>query len=153
MSATPPPDIDSVPERANRLYWESETRVDDVAGQLGISRNALYAAVRPIRAGVMCAGCGGAMEFANRSRRAAGEASCAECGATARVDPGAAPGPAPVAELPAPEKEEGAADRLRRFRGDLAAVPPERAALIGGAAALGVAVGAVAVRAARRRRS
>ncbi|MDQ3557094.1 MAG: hypothetical protein M3409_10030, partial [Gemmatimonadota bacterium] len=102
MNGTQTPDVDDLLERANRLYWESAARVDDVAGELGISRNALYAAVRPLPAGVVCAGCGEPAHFANRSRRRADEATCLACGVVTQVDEASPAAPASAAEA-APE--------------------------------------------------
>ena len=41
---------------ANRLYWETEQSVADIAQQLDISRRALYGAVRPLPAGAALRG-------------------------------------------------------------------------------------------------
>jgi predicted RNA-binding Zn-ribbon protein involved in translation (DUF1610 family) len=72
---------------ANRLYWESDTSVAEIAEQLDISRRALYSAVEPLSAGRPCPNCGGALVFENRSARAADHATCAACGAEMDIDP------------------------------------------------------------------
>lgn len=143
---TPPEADTAAQDRVNRLYWESDETVADVAKQLEMSQSTLYAAVEPRPAGVVCSRCGAPTHYLNRSGRAAGEAVCSACGATTTAEEQPAQ---PVSTVDAPSA--GATEKLRRFKEDLSAVPPERAALIGGAAALGVAVGAAAVKAARKK--
>jgi hypothetical protein len=81
----------STPEQtnaeANRLYWESDTSVAEIAEQLDISRRALYSAVEPLSAGRPCPSCGGELVFENRSSRATDHATCAACGAETDIDP------------------------------------------------------------------
>jgi hypothetical protein len=146
-------------ERANQLYWQSDKTVDEILGELSISRSALYSAVRPVPAGASCQACGERLVYTNRTNRAHETAYCPACGTSTELDG--------VVEFVAAEPESEAGQPLgagmgsasfvhaeqerawERWRHDLAAVPPERAALIGGAAALGVVVGAVAARAVR----
>jgi DNA-directed RNA polymerase subunit RPC12/RpoP len=149
---TPSETADAIQEQANHLYWHSDETVEQLADRLGMSRNALYSAVRPVPVGVTCVECGDPLMFANRSSRAAGKAACETCGfetlmseteteaAETRVRSGAEP------------RETEPQDRTGRFgqwKEDLSTIQPERAALIGGAAVLGVALGAVAVKAVR----
>lgn len=126
-------------ERANRLYWESDQRVDDVATELGMSRSAVYNSIEPIPAGVACDECGGPTEYPNRSRRTAGEASCPDCGVITRV-----PVDVPAAE-PAPEAGP-APDPQTDSRAGFAALPRGRAVRIGGAVVVGAALGFAATR-------
>ena len=142
-----PPDAESAPQdRANRLYWESDETVADVARQLEMSQSTLYAAVEPRPTGIACSRCGAATHYLNRTGRAAGEAVCSACGSVTQA------GAEATRAVAAPDASaEGATDKLRRFKEDLSAVPAERAALIGGAAALGVAVGAAAVKVVRKK--
>jgi len=77
-----PAPIDAAAE-ANRLYWETEQPVGDIAAQLDLSRRALYDAIRPIPAEGQCATCGAALEFTKRSSRLHGLATCSSCGAQA----------------------------------------------------------------------
>jgi len=72
---------------ANRLYWETELPVGDIAARLDLSRRALYEAVRPIPAGGRCPSCGSALEYLKRSSRAHGLATCAACGQQAAPAP------------------------------------------------------------------
>lgn len=157
---------DDAQERANALYWSSDDTVDQVAGQLGVTRNALYSAVRPLPAGAECPDCGSGLVYPNRSSRTAGRAMCLACERTFSTS-----------ELGSPE-EGGAAgghahwhahlqehghghehgggsgelrERLAQWREDLAAVEPRRAAMIGGAAVLGVLAGVAAATALRNR--
>lgn len=141
MSNTASDTAEAAPGRANRLYWESDDRVDEIAERVGMSRSALYNAVQPLPAGAECADCGGAAEFSNRTRRDAGEAACTKCGATVRVAAGAAQPEAKAAAAAdaGPEREPG-------WKEALPEVSPGRAALIGGAAVLGAALGTAAVR-------
>lgn len=161
---TAPESTDALQERANELYWNSPDTVDQVAEQAGMSRNALYGVVRPLDAGADCAACGEGLVFPNRSTRAAGRALCLACGSTASVDElsGATAAAGAASRHSAHEEEEtGSArgwsatagdytGRLRRWREDVASVEPQRAVMIGGAAALGILVGAAATSALRR---
>lgn len=65
---------------ANRLYWETELSVAEIAERLELSRRALYDAIVPfVVADVACEICGGEMVYENRSARAAGTAVCLRC--------------------------------------------------------------------------
>ena len=140
---------DALHASANRLYWHSRDSVETLAGRLGMSRHSFYQSIRPEGAGHPCAACGGALEFANRTARQTGRARCAACGAEERV----APPSAVLIEdvVPTPPPPPGAARisfrgwNLARWRRELAAVPRERKARVGGAAALGVAAGFLAL--------
>lgn len=157
---------DDVQERANSLYWNSDDTVDQVAGELGITRTALYSAVRPHSAGADCPECGSGLVYPNRSSRSAGRAMCLSCErtfSTAEIDSGQEGGAAGgYARWSAEEHrhdhdhEQGGAayeearQRLRQWREDLASVEPRRVFMIGGAAVLGVLVGMAAASAVRR---
>ena len=132
-------------DRANVLYWNSDHTVDSILHEMGVGHGALYGAVRPISAETDCPTCGGRMVYTNRTGRQKGSAVCMGC--RARSDGAGTP--------PRSEVGQRIERRLRepggwsRWREDLRQVEPERAALVGGAAALGVAVGAAATRAIR----
>jgi transposase-like protein len=64
---------------ANRLYWETDESVADIARRLDMSRRALYVAVEPLPTGGRCERCGGPLTYENRSARTAGHASCEAC--------------------------------------------------------------------------
>lgn len=157
-------------ERANELYWQSEQTIDQIVEELGIGRSTLYSNVRPQPAGASCPECGERLVYTNRSNRSAGVGTCRVCGARAEVDAAAAQPADREVELDHPlgvgaparvdarealaamgraSDPQDAESGWSRWRHDLAQVPPERAAMIGGAAALGVVVGAVAARALR----
>jgi hypothetical protein len=108
---------------ANRLYWESDESVADIAARLDMSRRALYDAIEPLPSGGTCDVCGGPLTFENRSARTAGHASCEVCAAT-----GATP-------------EEHAAAAAAAEDGHPAF--DERTAWLGGAALAGAALGAL----------
>lgn len=137
---------DALHERANHLYWNSPDTVDQIAAELGMSRNALYASVQPEPAGVECPRCGEDLVHPNRSSRSAGRAVCLACDRTVAV------GDLPEPRLRAvPEAGSGHLGRALGYGGNgrrvgglrdgLAAVEPERAAMIGGAAVLGAVAG------------
>lgn len=67
-------------EQLNRLYWESDASVAEIADRLDISRRALYEGIEPRPAGTPCPECGSALAFRNRTSAESGEAECVECG-------------------------------------------------------------------------
>lgn len=137
---------DALHESANRLYWQGHDSVEQLAARLGMSRHALYGSIRPAPAGADCAECGEEMAFANRARRAAGEAHCPGCGAEKTVEARTlelVPLTPPPAPLHRPRRRSMVKRLVRLYMRDLRRVSPERAALIGGAAAAGVAVAMV----------
>ena len=150
-------DLGGGAERAGRLYWESDATVDEIAGELGISRHALYKQVQPTAAGAACPECGEEMVFANRSQRSARKARCPNCGANAVLSEEQMQGSGGGAEtteemegepVGAGEAEGGGGG----WRGALAQGQPGRAAAISGAAAMAGFVLASAVVGAVRRR-
>jgi hypothetical protein len=86
---------------ANRLYWETEESVANIAAELELSRRALYDAVRPRPAGRNCPQCGSAMVYENRSGRHADNAVCQQCEGTA-----IAPSPESQTAVPPIERSE-----------------------------------------------
>jgi len=83
---------------ANRMYWETELPVGEIADRLDVSRRALYDAIRPVPAAGQCGSCGAPLQYANRSRRDQGRATCGSCGVETDA-------PAPPAPSTAPEPE------------------------------------------------
>lgn len=67
-------------ERANTLYWESDSSVNDIADELDLSKGALYGVIEPLDAGAPCPECGAALEFPNRTAHEKGLVSCPHCG-------------------------------------------------------------------------
>lgn len=148
---------DALHGAANHLYWNSDETVDQLAQRLGMSRHALYASVQPIAADATCEACEGVLEFTNRSSRNAGRATCIACGAEAFVEfPRPEETTEETGESPEPMSDATTGDAIT---GDVPTVEngrlrriPERAAKIGGAAALGAAIGVAAVAVTRRKR-
>jgi RNase P subunit RPR2 len=151
-------------ERINDLYWHSDRTIAEITSQMGLSRNALYTSIHPVAARATCAECRERLVYTNRTRRDTGLASCRACGAEADLQaapaaqgaltdgfaPKSAGGRSGRDETDSWDTSRGEAS-WSRWREDLAAVEPERYALVGGAAALGVMLGAAAARALRDR--
>lgn len=140
---------DSLAERANELYWSGSMTVDEIVEDLGISRTSLYSTIEPVAAGLVCADCHERMVYTNRTMRDRGVAVCPNCGresepgeARGRLDDAAEPGGGPGGV----GRRDAAADAFEQVRQTLRTVPPERVALVGGAAALGIIAGALAAR-------
>lgn len=68
-------------DRANRLYWESDASVNEIADQLDLSKSSLYQMIEGLDAERDCGQCGGGLEYANRTARVKGLLQCPECGA------------------------------------------------------------------------
>lgn len=169
-----------MPERTERLarqvsqlYWDSDATVGEIARRLGLSRRGLYSALVPVAAGGACMSCGAELVYINRSKRAAGQAECSECGrpadlsnlgpATTRAAPAlgepaieaaaptpAPPTPPPIEAEPQVEQLEEAGPRAPVHAA--AAVRRTNILLLGGIVATGVLLGAVALAVARRRK-
>lgn len=130
-------------DEANRLYWETDAPVADIAARLDLSRRGLYDAVRPSPAGAACDACGEGLHYENRSARRQGSATCPACGATRMVTEAAT-------------ERDGLAVMHADARHDARAFlrDPDvrhRAVMLGGAAIAGVAIGTVAALIALRR--
>lgn len=147
-------------DRINELYWHSERTIGDITDDLGVSRNALYTSIHPLSAGAKCPDCGDEVVYTNRTHRDAGSAVCSECGV--EVDMHQDADAAPTGGSRSRYSHDSAhpssngnghpeGSGWTRWRDDLASVEPERYALVGGAAALGVMVGAAAAKALRER--
>jgi len=139
-------------KRINELYWNSESTVGAISRDLDVGRNALYSAVRPVPSGSSCPECGEQTVFTNRTNRAADAAVCRSCEDGTAM---AGRGLTSSSRLSHSDREshddgDSELEGWSRWRRDLQSVPPQRVAMIGGAAALGLVIGAVAVRAIRR---
>lgn len=135
---------------ANRLYWQTESSVADIAEQLSVSRRALYELVTPEPAGITCSICGGDVVFANRSARTSGTGRCQSCGAESPVDEA----PEPIPEETVPPYAAGwprARERSVDDNGDGVDLRT-RALKIGSIAVAGAALGAMAALLLARRR-
>ena len=73
-------------ERANRLYWESEESVNQIADDLDVSKGTLYTLIEPLPAGLPCPRCGAEMEYPNRTARDKGFLTCPACDLEEDVD-------------------------------------------------------------------
>ena len=67
-------------QEANRLYWDSDRSVNQIADDLGMSKGTLYDVVEPRPAGVACPRCGREMSYPNRTARDRGFLDCPGCG-------------------------------------------------------------------------
>lgn len=127
---------------ANRLYWQTDRSVADIATALGVSRRALYELIEPAVTAVSCGACGTRVVFANRSAKASGMARCPQCGSEADVEDSAdAHSAVPPYAAGWPRSGESDDGALRA-----------RAIKIGGAAMAGAAMGALAALLIVRRR-
>ncbi len=139
---------EAVAQEANRLYWQTESSVADIAEQLSVSRRALYELVQPASAGTVCSVCGGDVVFVNRSAKSSGTGRCVACGAECTVTET----PEPTLEETVPPYAAGW-PRARQATAD--ARPDDlrtRALKIGGIAIAGAALGAVTALLVARRR-
>ena len=116
---------DTIAAEANRLYWETETSVADIAQQLELSRRALYDSVDPLPTSGSCNVCGSPLVFENRSARNAGIETCPACSA-------------------AEEEAEVTASPQAPRRTRMEDPEMQRAVRVGSAALAGAALGAAA---------
>lgn len=141
---------DATRAEVNRLYWESDRSVGDIADDLGVSRRSLYERIDPLPAGRPCPDCGAPLGYRNRTAAENLEAECAACGREAVLDRAANGAPAPE-DHAGPELEQELA------AAPLAPVPPRavpgrpRAPLLSGSLLAGLAAGAAAAWLIRRR--
>ena len=66
-------------ERANELYWSSDESVNRIADELDLSKGSLYDLVEPLPAGLPCPRCSAEMEYPNRTARDKGFLTCPAC--------------------------------------------------------------------------
>jgi hypothetical protein len=135
MSVTPPETV----AEANRLYWDSDMPVAEIAGTLDISRRALYAAVEPLPAGRACPECGAELVFENRSGRTADQAVCLMCAADSDDGTDLPDEQSATAATGEPVGSAAAAENSSLFEHRLAS--PGAAAMAG--AAIGAVFGAI----------
>lgn len=136
----------------NRLYWETDRSVGDIADDLGVSRRSLYDSIDPRPAGAPCPDCGTPLVFRNRTAAERREPECPDCGLSTELEAAGereAAGDAGAYEEPEVEREDAA--------GRLSPIPPRRVPaggngpLLGSTLLAGLAVGAVAGYLLRRR--
>jgi len=73
-------DSELLTAEVNRLYWESDTSVNQIGEELGLSKGALYGILRHQPAGLPCIRCGEEMAYPNRTARDKGFVACSSCG-------------------------------------------------------------------------
>lgn len=130
-------------EQINRLYWETDRSVADIADDLGVSRRSLYDSIEPRPTGAPCPECGDALVFRNRTAVDNLEAECQECGRSVELDE------AESATGPGDLGQETVAGQIGRARPR--AVPTEGSgALLSATLLAGLLVGASAGYLARR---
>ena len=71
----------------NRLYWDTDESVSDIADRTDVSRRTLYDRIEPRPAGRACPDCDAPLVYRNRTSLENREAECPECGAEAEVEP------------------------------------------------------------------
>jgi hypothetical protein len=126
-------------EEANRMYWETELSVAEIAQRLDTSRRALYEALQPIAAEETCTVCGGAMEYANRSARDAGQGTCYVC---ATSSPQSMPAESESESWTwSPDAQRSAT--AARNAGDMQHAHMQRVRRLAGAALIGAVLGVV----------
>jgi len=128
-------------ERANEVYWNSDTSVNQIADEFDLSKGALYALIRPLPAGVPCPECSSEMAYPNRTARDKGTLTCLSCGDEGESD-----------SIQAPRAREPEVGRQRRGTEAGAATSSEALSrIVLGTALLGVATGIALTLWARRR--
>jgi hypothetical protein len=120
---------------ANRLYWETDASIAEIADQLTISRRALYDAIEPRPAGVICTQCEASLVFRNRTAAERRRAECLECEIEVALDT--------VMGGAAAEGEAEAARPVPR-RPPVSEPAAGHGAVLGGSLLAGLALGAAA---------
>jgi hypothetical protein len=136
---------------ANRLYWETNASVAEIADQLAISRRALYDAIEPRPAQAPCPECGVILVFRNRTAAERRRAECLECELEMALEeltgggaPGATAGPTTGgAARPTPGPTPGPTSGPTPVRERTASVSGN-GAVLGGSLLAGLALGAAA---------
>lgn len=119
----------------NRMYWDSDASVSEIAERLDISRRALYEGIEPRPAGRPCPECGAPLSFRNRTALESGEAECAQCGYETEL---AAPDDRGNGTGPVEEHGSDGGETRSRALPDAGSGP-----VLGGAFVSGLALGAV----------
>ena len=135
-----------VESRLNNLYWNSGRTIEEIVEDLGVSRNYLYSSIEPVPAGSLCPMCTGMLVFTNRSSRASGTGTCESCGMESEVAEPLGETEVDIIGAGFSVNGNGNGRRLDWLQDDLAGVEPRRAAMIGGAAAMGMLVGTMVIR-------
>jgi len=120
----------------NELYWETDRTIEEILGELGVGRNALYASIRPLSTASECPTCVETMIFTNRTNRAANLATCEGCGFEHEMEGMSGADARPRS----PVGEEDTGPRIDRHR----------MVMIGGVTVLGAAAGIALTHALKR---
>lgn len=80
-------DTEKQQREANRLYWQTDLPVREIADRMEVSRSTFYRQLTADPAGERCPECATPLVYANRSAREAGEAECPECGLEQDIQP------------------------------------------------------------------
>ena len=75
-----PESADSLPERANHLYWQSDRSVNQIADEMNLSKGMLYGMISPLTSDLPCPRCSTILEYSNRTARERGLLGCPDCG-------------------------------------------------------------------------
>lgn len=121
---------------ANRLYWETDSSVNQIADDLGLSKSSLYGLIEQLETGQSCPDCRSDLVFPNRTARDRGMVSCPACGFEAQAD-----------EVFAVAAVEGATAKLRASAGGVS----HNTRVLAGTALLGLATGMLLSSVLRRR--
>ena len=134
------------PARAeiNRLYWESDTPVSEIAERLDVSRRSLYDKITPRLANATCPQCGGRLHYRNRTAADNREGECSDCGHETTV-----PAEHEHADPGEPQVEQE--DRAGRLSPVSPVAPAGSGPLLGTTLLAGLALGAAAGLMFRRR--
>lgn len=148
MNAPEEPSEDQIAPEANRLYWNGDISVNQIADDLDISKGHLYELINPLPSGLPCPRCGEEMVFPNRTAREKGFLTCPACGLEEEED----------------EVQDAWAESAGRKGGGAVVVPPPGMAesrkepdrdrltrIVAGTALLGVAAGIAVATWLRRR--
>jgi hypothetical protein len=149
--STERPDRDTLQEKANRLYWESDESVNQISDELGLSKGGFYGVISPLPAGLPCPDCGEEMVFPNRTARDKGFLACPNCGMEEVEDAvqafweGRAEALGSEAPLPSPRvlarrAGDAAEEAVATARKHVSGMSPRSRVLVG-TALLGVAAG------------
>lgn len=136
--------------QANRLYWETDASVADIAEQLDISRRALYDLIEPRTTDRSCPDCGSLLVLRNRTAMHRRHAECPECEVEISLDAATADATDAGRGVEPQVEQERAAGRLSPVASGPEG-PSSSGPLLGGALVMGLAVGAAATYLVRQR--
>lgn len=149
---------DADPTRqANRLYWETDAPVADIAEELDVSRRMLYDLIAPRPAHSPCPECGAPLVYRNRTALDRRHAECPECETEVALEPGQGSPPGQAGDSAGAERGMEPQIEQERAAGPLSPVAPRTVPssasgpLLSGALLLGLAAGAAAAFLVRRR--